>query len=76
MSKFTSMLNNLNCMNYHVENNEGFFYLQDGIRSLWRLSKHNNIPFKTLLKGLVSPNKQVMFKDFDGNGDYLLITMI
>ncbi len=51
----------LNCCNFQVNTNEGYFYLDNGYRSLWRLSKKINVPFKELCLKLMSEG-QVTFK--------------
>ena len=50
----TANLTRLNCMNYQVDTIEGHYYLQCGLRSLWRFSKTHNINFKELCKTLLS----------------------
>ena len=57
----------LNCMNYHVsENNETYY----GYRSLWRLSKRLKLEYKTLCSMLLT-ERQVYFKEHS-----LIVTMI
>lgn len=53
--------NHLNCSNFQVNTDEGYFYLDNGYRSLWRLSKKINVPFKELCLNLMSEG-QVTFK--------------
>jgi hypothetical protein len=56
----------LNCWNFQVNTNEGYFYLCDGYRSLWRLSKKINVPFKNLCAGLVHEDQVVFLYNEDG----------
>ena len=46
-------LNKLNCMNYIVENYDEHYYLQCGLRSLWRFSKNHHLNFKQLCKKIL-----------------------
>ena len=55
-------LNKLNCMNYIVSDDEVTYYLTDGLRSLWRFSKSQDINFKNLCITLLNDN-QVIIKD-------------
>ena len=53
-------LNRLNCMNYCVADSEGQYYLQCGLRSLYRFSKEWNISFKDLCNTLSTKGYTVM----------------
>ena len=44
-------LNRLNCMNYHVSDNDGgFWYAQNGLRSIFEYSKLSDKSFRELCR--------------------------
>jgi hypothetical protein len=57
----------LNCYNFQVNTNEGYFYLDNGYRSLWRLSKKINVPFKELCVKLMDVGQVVFTYNEDGS---------
>lgn len=65
-------LHKLNVMNYHISNNESEYYLCEGIRSLYRLSRLEGLKFKELLKRMNS-EEQVFF---NGTNGFTVVTMI
>ena len=65
----------LNCYNFQVNLNDGgHFYLCDGYRSLWRLAKKIDVPFKELCSRLIHDG-QVVFK-YTEDGTKASITRI
>ena len=42
------MINKLNCMNYKFTIEDEFYYLQDGLRSLYAVSRKYKVNFKEL----------------------------
>lgn len=66
----TSNLEKLNCMNYQVNytdsDGEGYYYLQDGLRSLYRMSKRTNSNFKENCRILLEIGQIVGLKSLDG----------
>jgi hypothetical protein len=59
----------LNSSNFQVNTNESYFYLADGYRSLWRLSKKINVSFKELCSKLLEDG-QVAVKYLDNGLPY------
>lgn len=47
-------LNKLNCMNYIVEDSESHYYIQCGIRSLYKFAKRTNSNFKLMCRDLLN----------------------
>ena len=70
-------LNRLNCMNYHVsDSDDGFWYAQNGLRSLYVYSKDTDKSFKAICTELHT-NGQVILKDLrDNDNEQLVLTMI
>lgn len=57
-------LDTLDCNNYQVDTWEGHYYLQCGLRSLWRFSKEHGISFKGLCIDLLEKG-YVLLNDDD-----------
>lgn len=68
MENLRSIINRLNCMNYQIDNEDGHYYLQDGLNSLRSFCKRCKIDFHAVRDTLIRGER------FDG-GDFS-ITMI
>ena len=72
----TEKLNKLNCMNYHVCNNDNeFWYAQNGLRSLYVYSKNSDTSFREICNTLYTKG-EITINDTRFEGETFTLTMI
>jgi hypothetical protein len=65
-------MNRLNCMNYRIDDfiEHDMYFITDGYRGLWRLSKVYRVNFKNMARSLISCGQ---FQNIDNR---IVVTMI
>jgi hypothetical protein len=71
-------MDRLNCMNYHVYDNEteDFWFAQNGLRSLYAYSKNSNKTFRELCLEMIKTGEVEIIRTHDGESVQLTLTMI